>query len=168
MEPGTVKEKPTAAAKGSTPMQVQTVRFGTIEISEDRVMTFPRGLLGFQQHKRYCLLQPNGDACFFWLQCLDDASLAFVVTDPNLFVKDYSVPIRAEQMEDLRLEKLEDAQVFVIVNKVGNSLTGNLQGPLVVNSVLRTGDQFVLADKKWSTRHELMAIEQQQAKAASA
>ncbi|MFM9958093.1 MAG: flagellar assembly protein FliW [Phycisphaerales bacterium] len=141
-------------------MQVQTVRFGTIEIAEDRVMTFPRGLLGFQQHKRYCLLQPNDDALFFWLQCVDDPALAFVVTDPNLFVKDYSVPIRPEQMEDLRLEKLEDAQVFVIVNKVGQSLTGNLQGPLVVNSAIRLGDQFVLADKKWNTRHELMRIEQ--------
>jgi flagellar assembly factor FliW len=162
-----VAQDVSAVAKGSTPMQVQTVRFGTIEIADERVMTFPRGLLGFQQYKRYCLLQPKEDACFFWLQCIDDPSLAFVVTDPNLFVKDYSVPIRAEQMEDLRLEKLEDAQVFVIVNKVGQTLTGNLQGPLVVNSVLRTGDQFVLADKKWSTRHELMTMEQQ-AKAAIA
>lgn len=140
-------------------MEVQTVRFGTIEIADDRVITFPRGLLGFQQHKRYALLQPNDDACFFWLQCLDDPALAFVVTDPNLFVKDYSVPIRGEQMEDLRLEKLEDAQVFVIVNKVGATLTGNLQGPLVVNTIRRQGEQFVLADKKWTTRHELMTIE---------
>ncbi len=150
-------------------MEVQTVRFGTIEIADDRVVTFPRGLLGFQQHKRYALLQPNDDACFFWLQCLDDPALAFVVTDPNLFVKEYSVPIRGEQMEDLRLERLEDAQVFVIVNKVGGMLTGNLQGPLVVNTLKRVGEQFVLADKKWTTRHELMKVEASgAARAASA
>jgi len=139
-------------------MQVQTVRFGTIEIADERVMTFPRGLLGFQQHKRYCLLQPNDDACFFWLQCVDDPSLAFVVTDPNLFVKDYSVPIRAEQMEDLRLEKLEDAQVFVIVNKIDQQLTGNLQGPLVINTLTRVGEQMVLAEKRWTTRHPLVKV----------
>lgn len=148
-------------------MEVQTVRFGTIEIAEDRVITIPRGLLGFQQFKKYCLLQPSDDACFFWLQSLEDPSLAFVVTDPNLFVKDYSVPIRGEQMEDLRLERLEDAQVFVIVNKVGGTLTGNLQGPLVINTVLRMGEQFVLADKKWTTRHDLMTVDQP-ARAASA
>ncbi|MBN8644996.1 MAG: flagellar assembly protein FliW [Planctomycetes bacterium] len=119
-------------------MEVQTVRFGTIEISPDRVINFPRGLLGFQQHKRYALLQPNDDACFFWLQCLEDPALAFVVTDPNIFIKEYSVPIRGEQMEDLGLERLEDAQVFVIVNKVGGLLTANLQGPLVVNTATRS------------------------------
>lgn len=148
-------------------MEVQTVRFGTIEIAPDRVINFPRGLLGFQQHKRYALLQPNDDACFFWLQCLEDPALAFVVTDPNIFIKEYSVPIRGEQMEDLGLERLEDAQVFVIVNKVGGVLTANLQGPLVVNTVSRTGDQFVLADKKWTTRHQIMTLEQP-ARAASA
>ncbi len=148
-------------------MEVQTTRFGTVTIAEDRVLTFPKGLLGFQHCKRYCLLQPNDDAVFFWLQSLEDPALAFVVTDPTLFEPEYSVPIRPEQMEGLRLGKLEDAQVFVIVNKVQHKLTGNLQGPLVVNTLDRVAEQFVLADKKWTTRHELMALPQT-AQAASA
>lgn len=139
-------------------MQVQTSRFGTVDVSEDRVITFPKGLLGFGSHRRFCLLQPNDDACFFWLQSADDPELAFVITDPNLFIREYQVPIRTEQMEDLRLEKLEDAQVFVIVNKVGEKLTGNLQGPLVVNTAKKVAEQFVLAEKKWTTRHELVAL----------
>lgn len=148
-------------------MEVHTTRFGTVEIAEDRIITFPKGLLGFQQHKRFCLLQPNDDACFFWLQSLEDPALAFVVTDPHLFVQNYAVPIRSDQMEDLSISTLEDAQVFVIVNKVGTSLTGNLQGPLVVNTLKRTGEQFVLAEKKWTTRHELMTLSDG-ARAASA
>lgn len=139
-------------------MEVHTARFGTIEIEEDRVITFPKGLLGFADQRRYCLLQPNDDACFFWLQCLDDPNLAFVITDPNLFVKEYSVPVRDDQLESLGLEKLENAQVFVIVNKVDSTLTGNLQGPLVINTISRVGEQFVLAEKKWTTRHELVSI----------
>jgi flagellar assembly factor FliW len=139
-------------------MELRTTRFGTIEIPDDRIITFPRGLLGFSAMKRFCLLEPNDDACFLWLQCVDEPSLAFVVTDPCLFVPDYTAPIRAEQMEDLALEKLEDAQVLVIVNKVDGALTGNLQGPLVLNSMTRVGEQLVLADKRWTTRHHLMAI----------
>lgn len=148
-------------------MEVQTARFGTIEIEEDRVINFPKGLLGFADQCRYCLLQPNDDACFFWLQCLDDPALAFVITDPNLFVKDYSVPVRDDQLESLGLSRLEDAQVFVIVNKVDSKLTGNLQGPLVINTISRSGEQFVLAEKRWTTRHELLALPETQ-KAASA
>lgn len=142
-------------------MQVRTTRFGTIDIADDRVIEFPKGLLGFSEHKKYCLLEPAEDSCFFWLQSIDDASLAFVVTDPSFFVPDYSVPIRSEQMADLRLSKLEEAQVFIIVNKVDQTLTGNLQGPLVINTVTRSGEQFVLAEKRWTTRHPLVAIGKQ-------
>ncbi|MEQ9616435.1 MAG: flagellar assembly protein FliW [Phycisphaerales bacterium] len=148
-------------------MEVLTARFGAIEIEQDRIITFPKGLLGFAEQRRYCLLQPNDDACFFWLQCLDDPNLAFVITDPNLFVKDYSVPVRDDQLESLKLADLGDAQVFVIVNKVGTMLTGNLQGPLVINTLDRVGEQFVLAEKRWTTRHELVSLKQD-ARAASA
>lgn len=139
-------------------MQVRTTRFGLVEIAEDRVIRFPKGLLGFPGKERFCLLQPGDDALFFWLQSIDEPELAFVVTDPTLFYQDYSVPIRKEQMSQLGLEKLEDAQVFVIVNKIGQQLTGNLQGPLVINTLEKVGEQLVLADKAWTTRHPLMEV----------
>lgn len=139
-------------------MHVRTTRFGNVEIADDRVITFPKGLLGFADSKRFCLLEPAEDSAFFWLQSVDDPTLAFVVTDPSLFVPEYAVPIRAEQMTDLNISKLEDAQVFVIVNKVDQTLTGNLQGPLVINTLSRNGEQFVLAEKRWTTRHPLITL----------
>lgn len=139
-------------------MDVRTTRFGLVEVAEDRVITFERGLLGFPEATRYCLLQPGDDACFFWLQSMDDPGLAFVVTDPSMFVPEYSVPVREDQMVALGLQSEKDAQVFVIVNKVGEQLTGNLQGPLVVNTLAKSGQQLVLADKRWTTRHALVRI----------
>lgn len=139
-------------------MEVRTTRFGNVDIPDDRVIEFPKGLLGFSAYKRYCLLEPNDDACFFWLQAVDEPTLAFVVTDPSGFVPEYSVPIRSDQMDELGLEQLEEAQVLVIVNRVDGSLTGNMQGPLVINSRTRVGEQLVLADKRWTTRHQLIAL----------
>ena len=139
-------------------MEVKTTRFGVVEIADDRVIHFPKGLLGFSGQTRFCLLEPGDDACFFWLQSVDEPSLAFVITDPSLFVPEYSVPIRPEQMVELKLNKLDEAQVFVIVNKVDQTLTGNLQGPLVVNTLTRTGEQMVLAEKRWTTRHPLVKV----------
>ena len=139
-------------------MDVRTTRFGVLDISEDRIIEFPKGLLGFSGHTRYCLLEPGEDSCFYWLQSVDDPSLAFVVTDPLAFVADYTVPIRPEQMEQLGLSRLEDAQVLAIVNKVEDQLTANLQGPLVINATTRVGEQFVLAEKRWTTRHPLFKV----------
>ncbi len=151
----------------SVHMQVSTTRFGTVEIDDDRVINFATGLLGFGQYTRYALLQPNTDAAFYWLQCVEAPDLAFVVTDPTLFVTGYEVPVRKEQMEALGLASLEDAQVLVIVNRYGQSLTGNLQGPIVVNTQTRQGEQIVLSDQRWTTRYKLMEVPEE-AQAASA
>lgn len=139
-------------------MEIQTTRFGRLEVADDRIMEFPRGLLGFPDRTRFALIQTSEENYFFWLQCVDDANLAFVITDPSTFFKDYEVPIREELRAELGLASLEAAQVFVICNKVGDWLTGNLLGPIVINVENRVGQQVVLTEKKWTTRQPLMKL----------
>ena len=139
-------------------MNVETTRFGAVDVDENRILTFPAGLLGFSSFKSYALLQPDDEGAFYWLQSIETPELAFVVTDPSLWLRDYEVPIRREQMDELALENLDGAQVFVIVNKYHRALTANLQGPLVINAVTKRGMQLVLADKRWSTRHEIVQL----------
>jgi flagellar assembly factor FliW len=141
-------------------MDVETTRFGVVSVDENRLITFPAGLLGFTAFKTYALLRPDDDGAFLWLQSLEAPELAFVVTDPGLWIGDYQVPIRREQIEQLALESVEGADVFVIVNRYGEALTANLQGPLVINPANRRGVQLVLADKRWATRHEIVQLSQ--------
>ena len=159
-----------------TEIQIESSRFGTLLVDEGRVITFPNGLLGFPDHRRFALIQTGEENYFFWLQSVDEPSLAFVVTDPAIFFKGYEVPLRDETRQDLRLDGPDAAesagpratdghdpeaflQVFVICNKVGEWLTGNLLGPLVVNAQNRLAQQVVLTEKKWTTRQPLMRLE---------
>jgi flagellar assembly factor FliW len=139
-------------------MNVQTTRFGMVKLDDKRVINFPAGLLGFSSYKSFALLQPDDDGVFYWLQSLESPELAFVVSDPTLWVQGYEACIRREQMEELCLDKLADAQVFVIVNKYGQTLTANMQGPLVINLANHKAMQLVLADKRWTTRHEIVQL----------
>jgi flagellar assembly factor FliW len=139
-------------------MIVNTSRFGPVEVDEGRVITFPRGMLGFARFNKYVLIQPNEEGYFFWLQSTEAAELAFVVTDPSLFVRDYRVALKPEQIDEMGLDSVEEAQVLVIVNKRGTVLTGNLQGPLVINTRTRQGEQLVLSDRRFSTRVPLLDL----------
>lgn len=139
-------------------MEIETSLFGTITVEDDRVMTFPNGLLGFPNHTRFALIQTGTENYFFWLQSVDEASLAFVITDPTIFFKDYDVPVREEWQTELRIADTGLVQVFVICNKVGEWLTGNLLGPLVVNAQNRLAQQVVLTEKKWTTRQPLLRL----------
>ena len=139
-------------------MTIETTRFGQVEVDEAKLIVFPRGLLGFPLQKQYALVQTGASSAFYWLQAVDRAELAFVVTDPRLFLSDYKVPAKGEDLKQLDLEGADEAQVFVIVNKADGLLTGNLQGPLVINAATRVGKQLVLSDKRYSTRYPLMQL----------
>lgn len=152
----------TGSCKDYKSMKVQTTRFGTVEVDDNRVLNFPSGLLGFSSYTQYALLQPDNDGLFFWLQSTEAPELAFVVTDPATWVPDYQATIRKEQMEDLELPNIENAQTFAIVNKYDQTLTINLQGPIVVNLANHLAMQLVLADKRWTTRHEIVKLTSQE------
>ncbi len=139
-------------------MLINTTRFGRMEIDDQRIMTFPKGILGFSREKQYVLMEASKDSCFFWLQAINRPDLAFVITDPSFFVSSYRVPLNSDQMRELGIEILDDAQVFVIVNKYDNTLTGNLQGPLVINTKDRLGEQLVLSDRRFTTRMNLVEL----------
>ncbi|HAI10915.1 MAG TPA: hypothetical protein DCM28_04380 [Phycisphaerales bacterium] len=140
------------------PMIVNTTRFGQVEVDDSRVIVFPKGLLGFPSYTRYVLIEPGEDSYFLWLQSTQTPDLAFVVTDPSLFVPTYKVPIKQDQMRELGIASLSSAQVFVIVNKVDRMLTGNLQGPLVINVATKVGEQLVLSDRRFTTRVPLVEL----------
>jgi len=148
-------------------MKVKTTRFGEIDVDQTRVIRFETGILGFPDDPEYVLLQTNDEGTFFWLQSLTRPELAFVVSDPLLFVPNYQVPVKKDDFEKIGLDNMSAAQVLIIVNKVDRLLTGNLQGPLVINSLNHQGCQLVLSEKKYDTRHPLLTLDKPQEKAVS-
>ena len=139
-------------------LEIQTSRFGRLTVDEERVISFPRGLLGFPSFTRYALIQAGQENYFFWLQSIDEPNLAFVVTDPQVFFKEYQVPVREELAQELQLADPAHLQVFVVCNKVGEWLTGNLLGPIAVNAQNCLAQQVVLTEKKWTTRQPLIRL----------
>ncbi len=136
-------------------MLIQTRRFGPIDVDARKIIEFRDGLLGFPDHHRFALIQTGPDPVFFWMQSVEDPDLAFVVCDPLLFVPDYQVQVRQDDLEGLGLNDLADCQVLVIVNKVDGQLTANLLGPLLVGAHSLKARQLVLSDKRYTTRHRL-------------
>ena len=139
-------------------MIISTSRFGQLDVDPERLITFDDGILGFPKEHRFALIQTGEGSGFYWLQSVDRVDLAFVVCDPRLFVADYQVPAKLADLECIGITDPDQAQIFTIVNKVDGLLTGNFQGPLVVNVANRRARQLVLSDKRYSTRQPLMRV----------
>jgi flagellar assembly factor FliW len=140
-------------------MLIETTRFGQLEVDGSRIIQFKDGLLGFPNHRKFALIQTSPEPVFFWLQSVEDAALAFVVCDPVEFVADYRSRFAQDDLSGLEMHDITDSQVLVIVNKADGHVTANLLGPLVIGATSLCGRQFVLSDKKYTTRHRLMPIE---------
>lgn len=127
-------------------MRVTTERFGDLDVAADRVLTFPDALPGFTDAHRFVLVEVEGNEVFYWLQSVDDPSLAFLCAVPWSFFPDYEPLVPDDDQASLELEQAEDAMVLTIltVNREINEITANLLGPLVVNQKTRVGRQVVL------------------------
>ena len=137
-------------------MMIQSKHFGALEFAEEKIITFPRGLVAFEQIKRYIIIensQQGNPLC--WLQAVDDPELAFVLINPFIFKEDYGFDLSAEEAEELALQNPGDAAVFaiVVVPEEAKKMTANLLAPLVINAQSKKGKQVILQEKNYSTRH---------------
>jgi len=135
-------------------MKVNTVRFGEIDVEENRIINFVTGPMGFEEKKKWVLID-NG--LLGWLQCLEDPELAFVVANPFEFYGDYEFEINNIEMEKLKVISNTDVTVLSIVSvppKVEN-MTINLLAPIVINYKENCARQVILNNNKYSVRHYL-------------
>jgi len=124
-------------------IEFPTVRFGRIEVEEDRILHFPQGLLGFRGLRRYILMDYK-DTHLKWLQAVDDPEVAFIVIDPSLIEEDYARRIDDTVRQSLGIEKGEDLAILVTIRVHEGKVIANLSGPIVINAATRTGMQVVL------------------------
>jgi len=142
-------------------LNIDTIRFGNIEIEEEKVITIVEGMFGFPGRHRYIILEHKEGSPFRWFQCVDDPSLAFVIIDPEMFQPQYRAAVPKEHLLALGLQDPLQAAVFVVVNIASDHsmITANLEGPVVVNPEKMVGRQIVLSDSSYSTRHVICSRE---------
>lgn len=138
---------------------IETTRFGTIQVEEDRIFEFVHPLLGFEHLKLYVLVDHAQDSPFKWLQSMEDPQTAFIVTNPVNFGIEYEFTVPEEDTKRLDLTDALDALVLTIVyipQGAPHLMTANLAGPIVINTKNCKGMQIVLSDSRFTTKHRLL------------
>ena len=142
-------------------MKYETAHFGSIEIQDDQILRFPDALYGFENEKEFALLplDPNIESPMEWLQSLRSRELAFIVTDPFLFVPQYQMVLSDSEKSQLQIETTEFVMIRVIVTipKVHVDMTANLVAPLVINQKNQLAKQVVLTNAEYDTKYPLIS-----------
>ncbi|MDL2272529.1 flagellar assembly protein FliW [Desulfovibrio sp. OttesenSCG-928-I05] len=133
--------------------KVIDTRLGKQTVQMDKVIHFPKGLIGFEDKKDFTLLQIRPDTPFLVLQSMDDPTLGLLVADPYSFLPDFQIKVGDAEQTLLQIDSREQVAVLVTVNippGKPEETSISLSGPILVNHVSRIGLQVPQVDEKRS------------------
>jgi flagellar assembly factor FliW len=142
---------------GGSEMNIESTRFGTLDVKEEQLISFPQGIPGFPEEKSFVYLPQDRESPFSFLQSATEANLTFLLVDPFHFFADYEFILEDEVSEELGFTPDSFPEVFLIatVKEKLADMTVNLLAPVIINNRCQMGRQLVLDKPEYSIRHKL-------------
>jgi flagellar assembly factor FliW len=142
-------------------MLINTMDFGCVEIFEDDIINFPKGVYGFKDSKSFVLLKNPENRWMMHLQSVDDIKPRFILLDPFLFINDYKPILPQEADEIFNTNNIEELSIFTIAVIPSNvrDMTINLKSPIVIDFKRKIGAQVILENKDYEVRTRLFHAE---------
>jgi len=139
-------------------MIVNSTRFGPVETPENKIITMAKPILGFEDFKRFVLIEIDEIRPFMWLQAVDEPAVAFLVVNPVLVYPGYRIEINAMEVGEIKIDDVNNVETYVIVT-VGESpgeISVNLQGPILINAENNLAKQLVLVNSEYKIKFPLL------------
>ena len=149
-----------------TPVVLQTVHFGRIQVDEASTIQFPEGLPGFESRRRFALLQDPAYGPLIFLQSLELAGLCFPALPVGVVRPDYSLAVTPEDLEKLGLPRdrqpvigRDVAALAILCLPQGEPPTANLLSPVLIHLETRRALKSIRLDRLY-TCSERLAVEE--------
>ncbi len=145
-------------------MILKSSQLGEIEIEENRVVSFPGGIPGFEKDREYAIFPIDKEGPFYYMHALKNPDLCLVLAVPFVFFPDYELELSSESLEILGVEnKEQELAVFSVLTIPGDfkETTANLLAPVVINPATRKGLQYVAVNADYQTKHRIFPEQQE-------
>ena len=146
-------------------MQLNTRLFGEIEIEEEKIIFFEKGIIGFPHCQKFTLIydeEKENNSNIIWMQSLDEPAFAMPVMNPLLVKENYNPIVEDELLKALGNLAEENTLVLVTVTVPQNieKTSVNLKAPIVINAKEKKAVQVIVEDE--DVKYEIYDILQAQ------
>lgn len=143
-------------------MQITTKVFGEITIDDDKVIQFPKGIIGFPDLTEFTLIhdEEKGTDSIHWLQSLQEPAFAMPVMDPLLVCPDYN-PEADDELFNILGEIVPEELLVLVTVTVPQDLTQmsvNLKGPIIINAAERKALQVIVEGDEYKVKFPIYDI----------
>ena len=144
-------------------MKVNTRVFGEIDIEEEKILTFPAGIIGFPELTQFTLIhdeEKGTGAAIRWLQSLQETGFAMPVMDPLVVKPDYNPEVNDELLEPAGNITAENMLVLVTVSVPTDVklMTVNLRGPIIINADEKKACQIIVDGDDYAVKYPIYEI----------
>lgn len=146
-------------------MRIQTAKFGEIDVNDELIFDFVEPIIGYDNLRKYILVEHNDNSVFKWLQSIEDSELAFPVSSPAYFDIDYQFEISDELADKINLESVESLislNIVTIPQLNPQKATINLLAPIIINADNKKGLQMILSNSNYPVKYPLFKDEEQE------
>ena len=146
-------------------MLINTLKFGPLEIPENKIITMAKPVLGFEELTKYCLVELEEFKPFMWLQSVNDPAVAFIVVNPAIFYNGYRIDINPNEIAEIEAQNPAHIETYVIASVPNEwaDMTINLQGPILINTENNKAKQLVLVNSGYRIKHRVFDEEEKAA-----
>lgn len=140
-------------------------RFGELSVDPDQIITFPKGLPGFEKNTRWKLFHEVDDqgnlvnGLVVHLLSIDDGDVSLPLTDPALSGFSFNLALTDSEITGLEIENPSDVVVLAVLSvkndapenglkKVTGNMYANISAPILINTKSRIGMQKILSGNK--------------------
>lgn len=143
-------------------MKITTKVFGEIEIDDNRIITFPNGIVGFPELTQFAMVHDSekGKSAVHWLQSIQEPAFAMPVMDPLIVCPDYNPEVDDELLKVLGELQPDDLLVLVTLT-IPEDIAGisvNLKGPIVVNAGEKRAIQVIVEGDEYPVKFPIYDI----------
>jgi len=129
-------------------MKIKNSQFGEIEFDDEMILSFPNGIIGFEELKKFIIVEDEECKPFRWLFSIDEPEIGFAVLEPTFVIENYYQRIGF------------DPQIFalftiVTLNRDVLKISVNLKAPIVIDKLKKLGKQIILDDPELEVTHQL-------------
>lgn len=138
-------------------MYIETERFGNFELADSKVITFPRGIPGFEELRKFIILEIADSRPLLWLQSVENKYIALPMIVAFDFIEDFYIGLRDSELEELDIEDESDLLVtnIVVIPEDIRKMTVNLAAPVVINVKRGIGKQIIIDAEELPTRYPI-------------
>lgn len=143
-------------------MLIKTKVFGEIMIDDEKIIHFPKGIIGFPDLTEFTLVhdEEKSTDSIHWLQSIQEPAFAMPVMDPLIVRPDYN-PEAEDELLDILGEIVPEELLVLVTVTVPKDLTQmsvNLKGPIVINAAEKKALQIIVEGDEYQVKFPIYDI----------